>query len=159
MKLEKFLDTLTTYVTKTHHAFDLVRQSWFGVSRNSRPAREANRQSSLTRTLARFTWRRSTGRVEAIYLNDSFVRSLGPKAQPICNITGRAYRHYVAGALILLYLPGRYRPHMPYRCRCLLDDYIRRRRGSILVALGCAEKREKEERARAVVKKRSKLTK
>lgn len=112
----------------------------------------------------RFTWRCSTRRVEAIYLNDSFVRSLEAKAQPIRNITGRAHRHYdgrqgfdsfVPSGLMLL------TPRCPTVVVALWGDYIRLRRAP-RIHIGSMPKngRKKRERARwPMVKKRSKLAK
>lgn len=100
--------------------------------------------------------------MKAIYLNGSFVRLLGPKAQPIRNITGRAHRHYVAGAFDSFVPSGLPTPPCPAHSHCLLGDYIRRRRAPRIHIsnVGYAEERQKEESVRLpMVKKRSKLAK
>lgn len=113
----------------------------------------------------RFTWRCSTRRlrVEAIYLNDSFVRSLGPKALVIRNITGRAHRHYVGGALILLYLLGWcYQPRtaLPLLWPCgRLYTSTSSTAVSILVAWVMPKNGRKKRVRWPMVKKRSKLAK
>lgn len=99
--------------------------------------------------------------MKAIYLNGSFVRLLGPKAQPIRNITGRAHRHYVAEAFDSFVPSGLPTPALPVVIAFWAIIYVDvEHRGSILVTWGMLKSDRRRERVRLpMVKKRSKLAK
>lgn len=139
----------------------IQRQSRFCVSRNNREGSEASIVALVRSCDSRGDVRQDGSTVEAIYLNDSFVRSLGPKAQPIRNITGRAHRHS-PGAFDSFVPSGLMLPIPPYPARrhCLLADYICRRRVDPYWQRGvCRRAAERREHVRLLMKKRSKLVK